>query len=75
MHRHRMRFTRKDFINIACLFQKYFRNCWISLFRSVYIKFYFRTNERRIQYLRNAGAVMQLYCMGFAHKKWIVSGV
>ena len=45
-------------MNIACLFQNYTHNRWISLFRCVYIKFYLRTNDRRIKYLRNAGAVI-----------------
>ena len=42
--------------NIAVFFQKYDRNFFIKIFKKIYFALFLKSNKRRIDYLRKAGA-------------------
>ena len=45
-------------MNIAAFFQKYSENRIVNIFKRLYIMIVLRSNQKRIQYLRDAGAII-----------------
>ena len=49
-------------MNIAIFFMKYNQNCFVRLFKKIYLKLFLRSNSKRIQYLRKSGAKIGTNC-------------
>ena len=49
-------------MNIATFFMKHHRNFFVRLFQKIYFKFFLKSNAKRIQYLKKAGAKIGANC-------------